>query len=64
MRTTPWAEWLRAGVRALGLKPAEFWRLSLAEWQALARAGLAPSTDELKELMRAHPDGAKERENE
>jgi uncharacterized phage protein (TIGR02216 family) len=66
MSVTPWAEWLRAGVRAFGLKPAEFWRLSLAEWQALARAGarFAPSTDELKDLMRAHPDGAKESESE
>jgi uncharacterized phage protein (TIGR02216 family) len=66
MSVTPWADWLRAGARALGLKPAEFWRLSLAEWQALARsgAGVAPSTDELKALMRAHPDGATESENE
>jgi len=55
---TPWAEWLRAGAFALGLKPAEFWALSLAEWRALAGVGGAPTADELKALMRAHPDRA------
>jgi uncharacterized phage protein (TIGR02216 family) len=57
---TPWAEWLRAGLFALGLTPADFWRLSLAEWRALAGAGDgAPTADELRVLMRAHPDRAR-----
>lgn len=57
---TPWAEWLRAGALAFGLKPAEFWRLSLAEWRALAGGGGAPSARELAALMRRHPDRAAE----
>lgn len=35
---TPWNAWLRAGL-AVGLPPAQFWRLSLKEWRAL----VAPS---------------------
>ncbi len=55
---TPWAEWLAEG-RRLGFKPAEFWRLSVWEWRALnARRPAPPTTDELKDLMRARPDDA------
>jgi len=53
---TPWAEWL-AAARRLGVRPPEFWRLSLWEWQALtAGAVRPPDQNELNELMRAHPD--------
>lgn len=31
----PWRTWL-ARAMALGLAPAAFWRLSVAEWRALA----------------------------
>ncbi len=45
---------------ALGVVPAAFWRLSLAEWRMLTEAapGAAPmGRSELERLMAAWPDG-------
>ena len=30
----PWSRWLPLGLGVMGLSPAQFWRLSLVEWQA------------------------------
>lgn len=42
VEATPWPT-LLAAAQALGLAPAEFWRLSLKEWRAL----IAPSGETL-----------------
>jgi uncharacterized phage protein (TIGR02216 family) len=53
-----WGERLRLAAERFGVEPEAFWRLSLAEWRALAEAG-APAAMErgaLERLMREHPD--------
>ena len=52
-----WAERLRAGLK-WGVPPEAFWRLSLAEWRALADAGAPPALgrEQLLSLMEQHPD--------
>lgn len=48
-----------ADALGLGIAPAQFWRLSVAEWRALLaprRAGLA--RDNFEALMRRFPDKA------
>jgi uncharacterized phage protein (TIGR02216 family) len=55
---TPWGEMLRTAA-ALGVVPAGFWRLSLAEWRMLTAgpAQAAPMRrDELERLAEAWPD--------
>lgn len=37
----PWRNWLSLAA-GLGVAPAAFWRLSLAEWRALTGEGAAP----------------------
>lgn len=54
-----WPVLMHAGLRGLGLKPAEFWALTPAELQLMLkqeskRAPLARSR--LDELLRAFPD--------
>lgn len=56
--TPDWAARLQAAVR-LGLTPAAFWRLSVAEWRALTRApGQASPLGraEFEQLCRGWPD--------
>lgn len=56
--TPDWAARLETAVR-LGLSPSDFWRLSVAEWQALTRAA-GPASPlgraEFEQLCRAWPD--------
>jgi hypothetical protein len=54
--TTPWADWLRAGV-AIGIAPSKFWALSLREWRALMGAPAATlSAADFAQLQEAFPD--------
>ena len=56
--TEVWASRLRLAVR-LGLTPGAFWKLSIAEWQALTRMpGQAPPLGraEFDRLSRDWPD--------
>lgn len=52
-----WAAWLQAGQR-LGLRPADFWRLSLREFRALTEppAQGVLSRTEFQALAAAFPD--------
>ena len=57
----PRREWdarLRLAAERLGVGPAAFWRLSLAEWRALSGCdGPEPLTRaRLEALVREHPD--------
>ncbi len=53
----PWSDWLYAAMR-LGVTPADFWRLSVAEW--LAITGMKQRGDfaraDLTRLMAQFPD--------
>lgn len=55
--STPWADLVQAALK-LGLKPAEFWQLSLREWNAITRekkrSGFRRS--DLSRLISAFPD--------
>ncbi|MFP7570836.1 rcc01693 family protein [Marivita sp. S2033] len=54
-----WPALMRAGMRGLGLRPAEFWALTPAELQLLLGRGdgAAPlRRDGLEALMAAYPD--------
>ncbi|MCA8881883.1 MAG: phage tail assembly chaperone [Rhodobacteraceae bacterium] len=54
-----WPGLLRVGIRSLGLKPDEFWRLTPAELFIMLGADQAPkrlSRMRLEELIRAFPD--------
>lgn len=54
-----WPGLMQAGLRSLGLKPAEFWALTPAELRLMLGEGLgcAPLVrDRLDALMRAYPD--------
>jgi uncharacterized phage protein (TIGR02216 family) len=58
-----WAGLMRAGLRGLGLTPAEFWRLTPVELLVMlgVEAGPAPITRaRLEELARAYPDRRQE----
>ncbi|AJE46407.1 rcc01693 family protein [Celeribacter indicus] len=55
-----WPALMRLGFRGLGLRPAEFWALTPAEFLILlgAGSGTAPmGRARLEELARAFPDG-------
>ena len=59
MRRGEWAGRLRLAAERFGIGPEGFWRLSLAEWRALAeedRPG-ALGRARLSALMAEHPDG-------
>ena len=54
-----WPALMRAGMRGLGLKPAEFWALTPAELELMLgnAGGVSPLVrSRLDELMRAYPD--------
>ncbi|WP_342973835.1 phage tail assembly chaperone [Henriciella sp. AS95] len=52
----PWAEMLRAALM-MGIRPAEFWRLSLREWRWLTGpSGQALTRTQLETMLVAHPD--------
>ncbi|MDP4991674.1 MAG: phage tail assembly chaperone [Marivita lacus] len=52
-----WPALMRAGVRGLGLRPAEFWALTPAELHLLLGGGSAPlGRSGLDALMAAYPD--------
>jgi len=54
-----WPGLMRAGLRGLGLRPAEFWALTPAELQMMLGrdAGSAPlARGRLDELLKAYPD--------
>lgn len=54
-----WPALMRAGMRGLGLRPAEFWDLTPAELRLLLgeETGAKPmNRDRLSELMSAFPD--------
>ena len=57
----PWAELMRVAVMELGIRPGEFWRLTVRELAMLLRpagpAGDAMSRARLGRLMKEHPDG-------
>jgi len=59
----PWAELLAAAMR-LGIEPAAFWRLSIAEWNMIMggmRNGARPLTHaEFEALAARFPDIQKE----
>lgn len=54
-----WAGLMRAGLRGLGLKPAEFWALTPAELMLMLGMGAAEAPmarARLAELAAAYPD--------
>lgn len=60
MSRLDWPGLMRAGIRGLGLRPAEFWSLTPAElWLMLGpEAGDMPmGRNRLDELSRNYPDG-------
>lgn len=57
MRAQEWGALLRLAHLQFGLKPAEFWALSVREWQWLTHAPVShQNRSGLHELMRAFPD--------
>ena len=57
-----WGQLMRAGIKGLGLRPAEFWALTPAELMLMLGqdAGDAPLlSDGLAALMAAYPDSEK-----
>lgn len=50
-----WSAWLLAACAA-GLKPAEFWRLSVREWRALAAPAPQMGRDAFDALAARFPD--------
>ena len=59
MNRFDWAALLRCGVRQCGLRPAEFWALTPAEFGVLIgvdEGGPALSRDGFAALMAAYPD--------
>lgn len=57
-----WGALMRAGIKGLGLRPAEFWALTPAELMLMLgqEAGEAPMlSDGLAALMAAYPDAEK-----
>jgi hypothetical protein len=54
-RAIPWRDWFGAAV-AQGLAPAEFWRLTLAEWRWLSPASNALDRAGLLSLIALYPD--------
>ena len=53
----PWPEMMRSALAA-GIRPADFWRLSLKEWRWLAARGAGLEAGRLAELMAGFPDEA------
>ena len=53
----PWSEMMRSALAA-GIRPADFWRLSLKEWRWLAARGAGLKAGQLAELMAGFPEEA------
>ena len=58
-----WAEWFQHGTVTLGLRPKDFWQLSLWEWRSLIGVPERVSAEEalslkrdLARLTQLHPD--------
>ena len=56
-----WQAWFALGVIRFGLRPADFWSLSLAEWLALLsslkpRLPAPPGRARIEALRAAYPD--------
>ena len=63
MTRIDWGRLMRAGIRGLRLKPAEFWALTPGELTLMLGQGdgQSPMTrDRLEALARAYPDAKKE----
>lgn len=61
-----WPALMQAGMRGLGLRPAEFWALTPAELQFLLGSDKATAPmgrARLDELLNAYPDERGERDN-
>lgn len=59
MSAFDWPALMRAGVKGLGLRPAEFWALTPAELELMLGrpGGIAPlRRARLEELLAAYPD--------
>ncbi len=64
MSAVDWPALMRAGLRGLGLSPAEFWALTPAELEMMlgGPGGMAPlRRGRLDELMRDFPDDGKDK---
>lgn len=61
MSRLDWPALLRVGLCGLGLRPAEFWRLTPVELRIMLGAGAVPplTRARLEELVRAYPDARK-----
>ncbi|MRU16981.1 phage tail assembly chaperone [Roseovarius sp. A21] len=62
-----WPALMQAGMRGLGLRPAEFWALTPAELELMlgTRAGIAPlRRGGLEALMADFPDAPKDTKDE
>jgi hypothetical protein len=55
MSLLPWSNLLQ-GAHQIGLKPTEFWALSVFEWRALFGEGQGLDKGRLGELCQAFPD--------
>lgn len=63
MSGVDWTSLMRAGMRGLGLRPAEFWALTSAELELMLGqpGGMLPlKRARLDELMDAYPDEGKD----
>ena len=60
MNGIPWRRWLHIALR-LGVKPHEFWRLSVVEWLSILNGenATALSRADLAQLMGVFPDKEK-----
>ena len=52
-----WSEMMRSALAA-GIRPADFWRLSLKEWRWLGARGAGLKAGRLEELMAGFPEEA------
>ena len=60
MSVVDWPALMQAGMRGLGMRPAEFWALTPAELELMlgGPGGVAPlARERLDALMRDFPDG-------
>ena len=56
-----WQSWFALGVVRFGLRPSDFWALSLCEWAALVRSlappgGQPPERSAIEAMRHAFPD--------
>lgn len=57
MTAMPWSQLFRSAVTVLGIDPGSFWRMSLAEWNMLARGNNEPfARANLDALLARYPD--------